>query len=122
MAVKGANKILIRCHAPIRFCAGNDLSEFREKLGYECLNAGFDGGSPDVIGRLKIESEIVFLDAFLVQRFVPKTSIKEHKLVYVPREEKLRLRLVCFAIRIFDQRVMIRIAPFKRARQLNLAG
>src|SRR5882724_248409 len=116
MAVKSADEIFIRCHAPIRLCARYDLSEFCEKRAYECLNARFDRGSSNVIGRLKIKSEIVFLDAFLVKRFVPKASIKKHKFVHVPCEEKLRLRLVRFAIRVFDERVVIRITPFKRAR------
>ena len=115
MAVKGANEIFVWCHAPIGLRAGYDLSEFCEKLANETLNVCFDAGAPNVIGRLKIQSEIVFLDAFLVQRFIPKTPIKEHKSVHVPREEKLCLRLICFPIRVFYQRVVIWITSFECA-------
>src|SRR5215467_9670680 len=116
MTVEGANEIFVWRHAPIGFCAGYDLREFREELGNKSFNVCFDAGPPNVIRRLKIQSEIVLLDTFLVQRFVPKTSIKQHKFVHVPRKEKLRLRLICFAIRILYQRVVIWITSFERAR------
>jgi hypothetical protein len=66
MAVKGANEIFVRRRAPIGFCARYDLSELSEKLGNESLNVCFDAGPSNVIGRLKIQSEIVFLDTLLV--------------------------------------------------------
>ena len=116
MAVKGANEIFVRGHPPIGFCAGYNPSEFAEKFSNKSLNVCFHYGSPNIIGSLEIQSEVVFLDPFLVQRLVPQTSIKEHKLVHVPREEKLRLCLVCFAICVLHECVVIRIPPFECAR------
>ena len=122
MAVKGANEIFVRCHAPIGFCTGYDLGEFDEERVDESLNACFDAGSPNIVGRLKIEPKIVFLDAFLVQRFIPETPIKEYKLVHVPCEEKLRLRLVGFVICVFHQCMVIWVAPFGSARQFDFSS
>jgi hypothetical protein len=79
-------------------------------------------GRPTSSGRLKIQPEIVFLDTFFIERFIPKTPIKEHKLVYVPREEKLRLCLVCFAIRVLYQSVVIWITPFKRTWKFDFSS
>ena len=122
MAVEGTNEKFVRRHPPIGLCARHDRSEFSEKLGNESLNVCFDAGSSNVIGCLKIQSEIVFLDALFVQRFIPKAPIKEHKLVHVPCEEKLRLRLVGFVICVFHQCMVIWVAPFGSARQFDFSS
>ena len=122
VTLKGADKIQVRWHPPIRQFAGGDFMEQAEKLRQKRLEARFHFRAGNVVGGFKRQPQIKVPHPSFHERQIPFLGIKQNQRVDVPSEEKFRARTGRLLVRVINQAGIVSIAAFDGSRHFHLPG
>lgn len=120
--LEGADEPFIEAHAPLELLADGDFGELREEFCEILLEADFDFLAVNVLATFKIKSKLIVLNPPLHQWQVPLLAVKQHQQVDIPREEKLRARVVGLVRGIINQVRVVRSAAFDGTGQFHFTG